>query len=260
MSRPGWEVDHRHATAADLLARWPAPDRRSRRVVAVCEVSGPPALVLGSTQSVRSEQVPGAAPGPGGCPSRTRHRHVVVRRRTGGGAVLVGPGQQAWVDVWLPRGDPLWDDDVVRSAGWLGTAWVSALHRMGIPPERLQIHRFGLRPTTWSPTVCFASVGPGEVLADGRKLMGLAQRRTGEGAWFHTAALRRWRPAELVAALAAAGAAPVGLVAPAAGDGLLDMACGLGDVPDVPRRFGDPAAVAAAVADAVVEAFRRSPR
>ena len=39
----------------------------------------------------------------------------VVRRRSGGGAVLVGAGEQVWVEVWIPRDDALWDDDVIRS-------------------------------------------------------------------------------------------------------------------------------------------------
>ena len=35
--------------------------------------------------------------------------------------------------------------------------------------------------TPWSDLVCFAGLGPGEVLLDGRKLVGLSQRRTRNG-------------------------------------------------------------------------------
>ena len=40
---------------------------------------------------------------------------AVVRRRSGGGAVLLDPGGVVWVDVVVPRHDPRWDDDVVNN-------------------------------------------------------------------------------------------------------------------------------------------------
>jgi lipoate-protein ligase A len=47
--------------------------------------------------------------------------------------------------------------------------------------------------------VCFGGVGTGEVVTDdGRKVVGLAQRRTRLGAWFHGACVLRWDPARLV--------------------------------------------------------------
>jgi lipoate-protein ligase A len=36
------------------------------------------------------------------------------------------------------------------------------------------------------------------VSVDGRKVVGISQRRTREGAWFQCAALLEWRPRELV--------------------------------------------------------------
>ena len=107
---------------------------------------------------------------------------------TGGGAVLVAPGAQVWLDVWVPRGHPLWDDDVIGAAAWLGHAWVGALTGLGAGP--LGVHRGPLAPTAWSDRICFAGFGPGEVfVADrrgdggpppspGAKVVGLAQRRT----------------------------------------------------------------------------------
>jgi lipoate-protein ligase A len=146
----------------------------------VIEPTGP-ALVLGSTQ---------AAPPPvgGGVD--------VVRRRSGGGAVLVEPGQLVWVDVFVPAGDPLWDDDVGRAFGWLGRAWAAAL---GDP--RAVVHDGPLVQTPWSRAVCFAGLGPGEVTTGGAKVVGMAQRRTRAGALFQCAALRAWDPAPLVALL-----------------------------------------------------------
>ena len=52
--------------------------------------------------------------------------------------------------------------------------------------------------TPWCRQICFAGIGPGEVTVDGRKVVGLAQRRTRAGALFQCAALLRWDPAEMV--------------------------------------------------------------
>ena len=42
-------------------------------------------------------------------------------------------------------------------------------------------------------------MGTGEVLdSGGRKVVGIAQRRTRDGAWFHSACLRRWDPDPLL--------------------------------------------------------------
>jgi lipoate-protein ligase A len=155
----------------------------------LCSVVGPWAIVLGSTQT--ADVVDG-----------TRAAHVavdIVRRGSGGGAVLVGPSAQVWLDAWLPRQDPLWDDDVIGSSGWLGDAWVSALSRLGA--QDLRVHRQRATRTEWSDTVCFAGVGPGEVLAGTRKVVGVAQRRTHQGARLHSVAPLSWDAAPLVALL-----------------------------------------------------------
>jgi len=136
-----------------------------------------PALVLGSTQPEVPER---------GVP--------VVRRRSGGGAVLVGPGEVLWVDVLLPAGDPLWEDDVGRSFHWLGQAWVDALAVVGVEASW---HSGPMVCTPWCRQVCFAGIGPGEVTVDGRKVVGLAQRRTRAGALFQCAALLKWNAGEI---------------------------------------------------------------
>jgi lipoate-protein ligase A len=186
---PGdWWVDDRRDEAAALHAAWPRiVDRPEQRAVAVCRVSAP-AVVLGSTQSERV--VDRARAAAAGVP--------VVKRRSGGGAVLVVPGDPVWVDVYIPRHDPLWRPEVDRSFDWLGDAWVEALGRAGL--TGLRAHRQGYRSCTrWSSLVCFGGIGTGEVVTDdGRKVVGLAQRRTRLGAWFHGACVLRWDPARLV--------------------------------------------------------------
>jgi lipoate-protein ligase A len=112
--------------------------------------------------------------------------------------VLVTVDDPVWIDVWIPSVDPLWHADVERAFDWIGSAWASALGRTGI--EGLSTHREGsVACTRWSKLVCFGGVGTGEVVTgDGRKIVGLAQRRNRHGAWFHGACVLRWDPAPLV--------------------------------------------------------------
>jgi lipoate-protein ligase A len=120
------------------------------------------------------------------------HGIEVVRRRSGGGAVYVAPGGELWVDVVVPRGDDLWDDDVGRATYWLGDAWATAIG------DRAVVHRGAMVHHEWSALVCFAGLGPGEVTVDGRKVVGISQRRTREAARFQCVAYERWDPQPLV--------------------------------------------------------------
>lgn len=179
----------------DPAAAWFDVDalRGSPRTVVVRQAPRP-ALVLGSTQPLADVHAAGAeAAGV-----------EVVRRRSGGGAVLVGPDDPVWLDVWLPRGDRLWSDDVVAAATWVGEWWAGWLGGLGA--RRLAVHRRGSGGGPWARRACFAGVGPGEVTAAGRKVVGVAQWRCRDGALFHTCAYRRWRPRPLVELLAAPAA------------------------------------------------------
>jgi lipoate-protein ligase A len=176
-----WLVEQHRAPAAELHALGlPDPATRTVRRLDVTR----PALVLGSTQPTLD---------------RVDADVEVVRRRSGGGAVLVEPGRVAWVDVVLPRGDPLWDDDVGLAFLWLGDAWSRALAALGI--DSTVVHRGALVRNALSDLVCFAGLGPGEVTVDGAKVVGMAQRRTRAGALFQCAVPLAWdgaRTAQLV--------------------------------------------------------------
>ena len=93
-----WGVERRSLSAAEFHAL-DVPDP-AERAVWVADTTGP-ALVLGSTQP-ESDVRPDVD-------------LEVVRRRSGGGAVLVVPGDVLWIDVVVPADDPLWDDDVGRA-------------------------------------------------------------------------------------------------------------------------------------------------
>jgi lipoate-protein ligase A len=112
----------------------------------------------------------------------------LVRRPSGGGAVLIVPGAQVWLDLFLPVADPLYDPDVVRASSWVGALWRRALAACGISGT-LVVHEGNLRKTAWSRRICFSGVGPGEVTRHGAKLTGVSQRRDRSGAWFFTMAL-----------------------------------------------------------------------
>jgi len=174
MPRRGtWAAELRTGTPSWLHGPWPDEAHRSRRAVAICRPTPPAALVIGSSQDE-----PALAPG------RASAGIEVVRRSSGGGAVLVAPGSQIWIDVWMPRHDPLWEDDVVRSSWWLGRAWRDSLLAEGF--DDLGVHEGRLEATSLSDLVCFAAMGPGEVSWRGRKLVGISQRRSRQGARFHT--------------------------------------------------------------------------
>ena len=123
----------------------------------------------------------------------------IARRVSGGSAVVVGPGRLVWADVVIRRGDPLWEDDIGRAPLWLGRLWAECL---GLPGS--SVHDGPMRTNEWSPMVCFAGVGPGEVLDRDRKVVGISQRRTRDAALFQCAILTRWDPEETVAVLALA--------------------------------------------------------
>lgn len=146
-----------------------------------------PALVLGSTQ-------PDTIVNLDACEQQGVE---VVRRRSGGGAVLLWPQEVLWLDVIIGRGDVAWDDDVGRAMWWVGDVWADALVELGVGlvggavPE---VHRGGLVSTPWSRQVCFAGLGPGEVTLGQRKMVGISQRRSRGVARFQCALYRRWRP------------------------------------------------------------------
>jgi len=115
-----------------------------------------------------------------------------VHRRSGGGAVWLDPANQVWVDVLLPANHPRWTDDIRRSVDWLGHVWWLALTNLGVPSASMRVHAGGLERSKWSSLLCFAGVGPGEVLIGPRKVVGISQRRSRRAALFQCGALLDW--------------------------------------------------------------------
>jgi lipoate-protein ligase A len=155
-----------------------------------------PAVVLGSTQSFDVVDAARAA----------ESGFDVVRRRSGGGVVILQPSDHAWIDVTIPRGHSLWHDDVERATWWLGDVWCEVL-RETVGAERSEpaalhaanawsVHREKLNASAPERAVCFASIGPGEVVrSDARagvssKVVGISQRRTKDAARFQCTVFR----------------------------------------------------------------------
>ena len=120
---------------------------------------------------------------------------AAVRRRSGGGVVVLNADAHLWIDFVVPRDDELWRDDVGESMWWVGELWADALAKCEIADrDQLRVHRGGLERSTLSDLICFGGLGPGEVTLHGQKLVGISQRRTREMARFQCVVHQRWSP------------------------------------------------------------------
>jgi lipoate-protein ligase A len=117
----------------------------------------------------------------------------IVKRRSGGGIVFLAEDSTIWIDVEIPREHSLWLNDVGDSSLWLGEVFKKELSELC--DVNLEVHRSGLIKTVWSPLICFAGRGPGEVFTqDGRKVVGISQRRSRDWARFQCAVSLQWKP------------------------------------------------------------------
>jgi hypothetical protein len=185
----GWAWRRRTGAAADLHA-WEPPEESIPTVDSMNVERA--ALALGSAQD---DDVVDAD-------SATRNGIEVVRRRSGGGAVLLVPDEHIWIDLWLP-----------------------AAREVGL--ENLRMHAGPQTGDDWAREVCFTGAGPGEVFSGDRKLVGLSQRRTRDWARFQCLVHRRWDSDAtfgLMAAAAAEDAVPYRSTVASVGDLDLELA------------------------------------
>jgi lipoate---protein ligase len=182
---PPWRVQHHSGDVAAFHARDIPVDHRT----ATFFRADSPTLVIGSSQRRDSVDDEAAA----------RHGVDVVRRRSGGGGVLLWPEEFVWLDLEIPATDALWSNDIGHSMWWVGELWRAAL---ADSEPGAAVYRGRMRRTRWSADVCFAGTGPGEVLVETAKLVGISQRRTREAARFQSMIHLRWRP-DVVASLVA---------------------------------------------------------
>ncbi len=149
------------------------------------------AVIFGSTQRSDIRQLHDVDGGP----------VEVCRRRSGGGLVVVDPSESLWVDVVVPQWSPLHVDDVGRAFEWLGRLWYEIIdelcgERLRVPSDdRLRMEMAMPergRTTTSRPFFCFDQVGHGEILVDGRKVVGISQRRTRNWTRLQSLIITRW--------------------------------------------------------------------
>ena len=148
------------------------------------------ALVLGSTQNLSIVDS-----------TECRKRGIeIVKRRSGGGAVLLSSETTVWIDVVLPAAHELSVNDIGQAPLWLGKLFQQVLTDLGVAD--LTLHETAMEKTDWSTLICFAGRGPGEVFtSNGHKVVGISQRRTREWARFQIVVSLAWRPEILLALL-----------------------------------------------------------
>ena len=183
-------MERLHGTVSELFD-WRDPPPGTARLARLHTVDTP-GLVLGSTQQAdTADQNRAAAEGV-----------EIVRRHSGGAAVLLLPGGQVWVDFFIAATDPLWSDDVTLAALWAGELWSSVVSQFVAEPCR--VHSGRLVADRWGRLVCFAGAGPGEVFVGGLKVAGVSQRRGRNRARIQTTVRLRTPPVTGV------GSAPAG--------------------------------------------------
>ena len=138
-------------------------------------VAASPALVIG--RSARGVAADDAA-----C---ARLGVEVVRRSSGGGPVLWDAGLLG-LDVVLPPGHPFAGQGVIEAYERLGRALSGALRELGVDARAVSVDE--ARTAAHDPAArraaelaCFGALSPHEVVAGGRKVVGLAQVRRRSG-------------------------------------------------------------------------------
>ncbi len=131
-----------------------------------------PAIVLG-----RSQQ-----PDPGQLARAAGKKLPLIRRRSGGGAVMAGP-EMLSLSVFLPAQHAIARGGPVAAYHWLGQLWRDVLGQVGVNSRLCELDE-ARRSQQQAREVgadwaCYSSISHGELVTpDGRKLLGIAQIRS----------------------------------------------------------------------------------
>ena len=99
------------------------------------------------------------------------------------GVVRIEP-DDVWLDLWIPRDDPRFIEDVTEMAVQVGQWWAGALDYYLDNPVEVATAMDVVRGDY--SAACFAGRGPGEVFHGSRKLVGVTQWRVREGVFVAT--------------------------------------------------------------------------
>lgn len=157
------------ATAEDLHAV--TPIRRDGVRLVRC-IPDSMALVLGSRQSERLIYLERAA----------QQNIEVIRRRSGGGIVLVDPHRSLWIDIEIGADDPRYVAEPLGMMEQVGRWWLTALTSLDCALPGIWQFVGQTDTDANGELVCFAGRSHGELMVEESKLVGLSQRRTRDGA------------------------------------------------------------------------------
>lgn len=159
----------RTATAEELHAVTPIRRDGVRLVRCIPESM---TLVLGSRQSEHLIDL-----------ERAAQRNVeVIRRRSGGGIVLVDPHRSLWIDIEIGADDPRHVAEPLGMMEQVGRWWLAALTTLDCHLPDIWQFVGQSESSSSGELVCFAGHSHGELMQGELKLVGLSQRRTRDGA------------------------------------------------------------------------------
>ncbi|MHB8190356.1 MAG: lipoyl protein ligase domain-containing protein [Ferrimicrobium sp.] len=181
-----WQVD-RVVSSTEAMHRWWPDELDGRSLVAVEPIDT--AVVLGSSTPEGFFDI-----------DRFEAAGVkVVRRASGGGAVLIAPGAQIWLGIYLASTDVLVERDIGRSFAWLGSALAPVISSWTTQEAQVVIER---QPASeLARRICFGGLGFGEITVCGDKVVGLSQRRTRSIVSYQVSVLWHDRQSELLSYL-----------------------------------------------------------
>lgn len=134
-----------------------------------------PAIILGAGQRPDPQRL-----------SRAQQQEIaLVKRKSGGGAVLAGP-ELLSVSVFLPPDHAISKGSAVAAYQWIGNVWKQVLAHCGIkaqlPSSEQMTHSRQLAESRGTDWACYGQVAHGELLDHcQRKCLGVAQIRSHHG-------------------------------------------------------------------------------
>ncbi len=102
----------------------------------------------------------------------------IAKRRTGGGIVFIDKRQDAWLDIYVPSDAPFLSPKIENSFDWLGLIWLEALKATAPEVGFRLLKSKPTNPASLAGSLCFNSMGFGEIALGPSKVVGISQRRS----------------------------------------------------------------------------------